>query len=60
MQIKNLSNLSNEKLNTFLSLIIGVLGKRCVQINGIIEKLLKYLKMRVMLFWGNPLIIIIK
>ena len=25
--IKNLCNLSNEKLNTFLSLIIGVLGR---------------------------------
>ena len=27
--IKNLGNLSNEKLNTLLSLIIGVLGKIC-------------------------------
>ena len=27
--IKNLCNLSNEKTQYFLSLIIGVLGKRC-------------------------------
>ena len=30
VMIKNLCNLSNKKLNTILSLIIGVLGKRCV------------------------------
>ena len=30
MLIKHLPNLSNEKLNTFLCLIMGVLGKRCV------------------------------
>ena len=30
VMIKNLCNLSNKKLNTLLSLIIGVLGKRCV------------------------------
>ena len=30
VMIKNLCNLSNEKLNTLLSLIIGVFGKRCV------------------------------
>ena len=34
MWIKNLSNLSNEKINTFLSLIIGVLGKKCVEGGG--------------------------
>ena len=34
MWMKNLSNLSNEKLNTFLSLIMGVLGKRCVGRDG--------------------------
>ena len=32
--MKNLSNLSNEKLNTFLSLIMGVLGKRRVGRDG--------------------------
>ena len=30
MWIKNLSNLSNEKRNTFLSVIIGVLEKSCM------------------------------
>ena len=30
VMIKNLCNLSNKKLNTILSLIIGVLGKRCL------------------------------
>ena len=32
--IKNLCNLSNKKLNTLLSLIIGVLEKRCVGRGG--------------------------
>ena len=34
MLIKNLSNLSNEKIHTFLSLTIGVLGKKCVEGGG--------------------------
>ena len=34
VMIKNLCNLSNKKLNTLLSLIIGVLGKRCVGLGG--------------------------
>ena len=54
-----------KKLSILLSLIIGVLGKRCVgrevrkevQINGIEGKLLKYLIV-VMLFWGHTLITI--
>ena len=54
-----------KKLSILLSLIIGVLGKRCVgrevrkevQINGIKGKLLKYLIV-VMLFWGHTLITI--
>ena len=51
VMIKNLYNLSDEILSTVVSLIIGVLGTRCwcggrvkwVKINGIREKLLKYL-----------------
>ena len=31
---KNLCNLSNENLNTLLSLIIGVLWERCVEGGG--------------------------
>ena len=34
MWIKKLSNLSNEKLNTFLSSIMGVLRKRRVRGGG--------------------------
>ena len=36
--IKNLDNLSNEKLNTLLSLIVGVLGKICGKQGGGGEK----------------------
>ena len=34
VMIKNLCNLSNKKLNTLLSLIIGVLRKRCAGEGG--------------------------
>ena len=60
MWIKHLSNLSNEKPNTFLSSIMGVLRKKRVRVNEIMEELLKYLKMCVLLFWGHSLIIMIK
>ena len=29
-----ISNLSDEKLNTFLSLFMGMLGKRCLGVRG--------------------------
>ena len=49
-----------EKLSSLLSLIIGVLGKRCEGglKNGIKRNLLKYLNMWVMLLWGHSLRII--
>ena len=52
MWIKSLFNLSNEKFNAFVSLIIGLLGRgvwgegvKGILIKGITERLLKYLKM---------------